>query len=123
MNSLLTAADWSTAMLVADAGLGFLLALGLIVILALLGVISLILKTVFHVIGFVLGGLWRALGGSARKEQPTDAPRQRTAGANSSVPSRSYSADEVGGRICPNDQCGHRNPTPAVYCGRCGRKL
>ncbi|MBI4579256.1 MAG: hypothetical protein HY718_06110 [Planctomycetes bacterium] len=39
--------------------------------------------------------------------------------SRSSSPAPRQPAD----RVCPNSQCRHRNPSHAVYCARCGRRL
>ena len=117
MSALLATAEATTAALIADAGIGFLLAMALVVLLALLGVVGLVVKGVFSVMGAVLGGIGRVLGGSPSRPRSARLPdRHRGRGVG-------YSISQIGGRICGNQKCGHRNRPEAVYCSRCGRKL
>ena len=117
MNALLVIAESTSPVLIADAGIGFLLAMALVLLLAVLGIVGLVVKGAFSVIGTVLAGIGRVLTGSSSRHQSDRLPNQtREQGIG-------YSVSPIGGRICGDSRCGHRNRPEAVYCSQCGRKL
>jgi hypothetical protein len=108
------ATDATLLVLVADAGIGFLLALGLVVLLALFGALGLVLKAVFSAVCFV----GSAVGNLVRRA-PEGTRHKRSGNPTSCC----YPRDEADAKICHSSKCGHENRPEAIYCGRCGAKL